>query len=134
MIWQDAERLARAVHEDFTLDDAWTDDVVRWLSEREDPSAPVLIGRLPERRPVAAGKPAAYRIEKRLALILKRLGYSRRAALRERSQRPLIGDDGTDGTERDGSGHVFRPAEIPLKNRVFTCNGTDGTVELLFGR
>jgi len=36
VIWQEAERLARAVHEEFTVDDPWTDDVSRWLAERDD--------------------------------------------------------------------------------------------------
>jgi predicted P-loop ATPase len=31
ILWQDAERLAKPIHDEFTVEDAWTEDVARWL-------------------------------------------------------------------------------------------------------
>jgi predicted P-loop ATPase len=75
VIWQEAERLARAVHEEFTVDDPWTEDVSRWLNERDDLNAPFSSVDCLKGALLLPGNQLHTGSKKRLALILKRLGY-----------------------------------------------------------
>lgn len=75
VMWQEAERLARAVHEAFTVDDPWTDDVSRWLAERDDPKAPFSSTDCLKGALLLPGNQLHTGTKKRLALILRRLGY-----------------------------------------------------------
>jgi predicted P-loop ATPase len=75
VIWQEAERLAQAVHEEFTVDDPWTEDVSRWLNEREDKNAPFSSVDCLKGALLLPGNQLHTGSKKRLALILRRLEY-----------------------------------------------------------
>lgn len=99
VIWQEAERLARAVHEEFTVDDPWTDDVSRWLAERDDKNAPFSSTDCLKGALLLPGNQLHNGSKKRLALILKRLGYvDGRLYLNGKRTRVWMTKDGWDVT------------------------------------
>jgi len=75
VIWQDAERLARDIHEEFTVDDPWTGDVLRWLEDRDDRIEPFSSTDCLKGALLLPGNQLHTGTKKRLALILRRLGY-----------------------------------------------------------
>lgn len=103
VIWQDAERLAQAVHEEFTVDDPWTGDVLRWLEGRDDPKSPFSSTDCLKGALLLPGNQLHTGTKKRLALILRRLGYFEgRAYIDGRRTRVWQKQDGRDrsGTEK----------------------------------
>ena len=99
LIWQEAQRLARAVHEEFTVDDPWTDDVSRWLAERDDKNAPFSSTDCLKGALLLPGNQLHNGSKKRLALILKRLGYvDGRLYLNGKRTRVWMTKDGWDVT------------------------------------
>lgn len=100
VMWQEAERLAREVHETFTVDDPWTDDVSRWLAERENPNAPFSSTECLKGALLLPGNQLHTGTKKRLALILRRLGYADgRARIDGRLVRVWGKRDGNDASE-----------------------------------
>lgn len=76
ILWQDAEKLARKVHDEFTVEDPWTDDVARWLDDCEDRSTPFsAVDAIKGSLVVSAGT-LNQAHKKRIAAILRRLGYT----------------------------------------------------------
>ena len=76
VMWQSAEKLARAVHDEFTVEDPWTDDVARWLEEREDSDAPFTAVDAIKGSLVVSVGTLHQGHKKRIAAILRRLGYA----------------------------------------------------------
>ena len=109
VIWQEAERLAQAVHEEFTVDDPWTEDVSRWLNEREDKNAPFSSVDCLKGALLLPGNQLHTGSKKRLALILKRLGFvDGRHYIDRRRTRAWVKRDG-----RDGSGTEQLESSVP---------------------
>ena len=83
--WQDADRLAEAIHGDHTISDVWDDVVRQWLDEvdpltGETPRARKFL-RLGDVLSQAIGLDAKHcvrREESRMGKVLRRLGYERR--------------------------------------------------------
>ncbi len=74
--WQGAERLAKDHHVAFTETDVWSEAFVRWLSERENKSAPfTAVDAIQGAVMIPVGQ-LNQGHKKRAAQVLKRLGYS----------------------------------------------------------
>ena len=76
VMWQAAERLAKGVHEEFTVDDPWTDDVARWLDTREEKDTPFTAVEAIKGSLLVSAGTLHHGHKKRLAAILRRLGYA----------------------------------------------------------
>lgn len=74
--WQAAERLAREVHDEFTVTDPWTEDVQRFLAERENPDLPFTGTDCIKGAVAIPSGQINHGHKKRIAAILKRLGYT----------------------------------------------------------
>lgn len=105
VIWQDAERLAREVHAEFTHDDIWTESVERWLAGREEQGAPFTAAECLSGALLLPGNQLHSGSKRRLALILKRLGYEQQSPrvngrrMRVWGQMKNASESGTDGTD-----------------------------------
>ena len=84
VVWKEAEQLARAEHENYTIKDSWEDDVRRWLD-----TADMLTGEIPRARDFLRtsdvlrdalrfdAKHVKRADEMRVSGVLKKLGYER---------------------------------------------------------
>jgi len=75
VLWKEAEQLAHAEHPAFTHEDPWTQDVVRWIAEREPDPTPFSSTDCLKGALLLPAQQLHTGSKKRLALILRRLGF-----------------------------------------------------------